>query len=72
MDIGVLLLIAAASGLSYAIGRTHEADTQLAQLIAAHLAPQGPETPWTVAPTLVYSPPPGVRVEAQSRPAPPI
>ena len=72
MDIGVLLLIAAASGLSYAIGRAHEADTQLAQLIAVHLAPHRSETPRTVAPTLAYSPPPGVRVEAQSRPAPPI
>ena len=67
MDIGVLLLIAAASVLSYAIGRAHEADTQLAQLIAVHLAPQGSETPRTVAPTLVYSSALGVRVEAQSR-----
>jgi hypothetical protein len=70
MDIGVLLLIAAASGLSYAIGRAHEADTQLAQLIAVHLAPHGSETPRTVAPTFVYSPALGVRVEAQSRSAP--
>jgi len=66
MDIGVLLLIAAASGLSYAIGRAHEADTQLAQLIAVHLAPHGPEAPRTVAPMLGYSPPLGVRMEAQS------
>ena len=70
MDIGVLLLIAAASGLSYAIGRAHEADTQLAQLIAVHLAPHGSEKSRTVAPTLVYSPALGVRVEAPSRPAP--
>lgn len=69
MDIGVLLLIAAASGLGYAIGRAHEADTQLAQLIAVHLAPRRPAMPRTVAPTFVYSPALGVRVEAASRPA---
>jgi hypothetical protein len=70
MDIGVLLLIAAASALGYAIGRAHEADTELAQLIAVHLAPRASDTPRTVAPTLVYSPALGLRVEAPSRPAP--
>jgi hypothetical protein len=53
MDIGVLLLIAAASGLSYALGRAHEADSQLAQLIAAHLAPHRSDTSRTVAPKAV-------------------